>query len=68
MLSQRVANIADVIAIENSTFGYINERKHMWGGHVGNTYTKPEPGLPIGIAPAAAQFYVRAIQEGYFVV
>jgi hypothetical protein len=35
MLSQRVANIAGVIAIENSTFGYINERKHMWGGHVG---------------------------------
>ena len=34
MLSQRVANIAGVIAIENSTFGYINERKHMWGGHV----------------------------------
>jgi hypothetical protein len=35
MLSQRLANIAGVIAIENSTFGYINERKHMWGGHVG---------------------------------
>jgi hypothetical protein len=35
MLSQRVGNIAGVIAIENSTFGYINERKHMWGGHVG---------------------------------
>src|SRR5260221_7989780 len=35
MLSQRIPNIAGVIAIENSTFGYINERKHMWGGHVG---------------------------------
>jgi hypothetical protein len=35
MLSQRVANIAGVIAIENSTFGYINEKKHQWGGHVG---------------------------------
>jgi hypothetical protein len=35
MLSQRVSNIAGVIAIENSTFGYINERKHQWGGHVG---------------------------------
>jgi hypothetical protein len=35
MLSQRVANIAGVIAIENSSFGYINERKHIWGGHVG---------------------------------
>ena len=33
-----------------------------------HTYTKPEPGLPIGIAPAAAQFYVQAIQEGFFVV
>jgi hypothetical protein len=35
MLSQRVPNIAGVMAIENSTFGYINERKHQWGGHVG---------------------------------
>jgi hypothetical protein len=35
MLSQRVPNIAGVIAIENSTFGYINEQKHQWGGHVG---------------------------------
>ena len=35
MLSQRVPNIAGVIAIENSTFGYINERKHQWGGHIG---------------------------------
>ena len=35
MLSQRVANIAGVIAIENSSFGFINERKHIWGGHVG---------------------------------
>jgi hypothetical protein len=33
-----------------------------------HTYTKPEPGLPIGIAPAAAQLYLRAIQGGYFVV
>jgi hypothetical protein len=35
MLSQRVANIAGVIAIENSTFGFVNEKKHQWGGHVG---------------------------------
>jgi hypothetical protein len=35
MLSQRLDNIAGVIAIENSTFGYINEKKHQWGGHVG---------------------------------
>jgi len=35
MLSQRVANIAGVIAIENSTFGFINEKKHQWAGHVG---------------------------------
>jgi len=35
MVSQRVANVAGVIAIENSSFGYINERKHIWGGHVG---------------------------------
>ncbi len=35
MLSQRVPSIAGVIAIENSTFGFINEKKHQWGGHVG---------------------------------
>ena len=35
MLTQRVPNIAGVLAIENSTFGYVNERKHQWGGHVG---------------------------------
>jgi hypothetical protein len=35
LLSQRVPNIAGVLAIENSTFGYINERKHQWGGHSG---------------------------------
>jgi hypothetical protein len=35
MISQRVPNIAGVIAIENSTFGYVNIQKHIWGGHVG---------------------------------
>src|SRR5262249_22998441 len=35
MLSQRVQNIAGAIAIENSAFGYINEKKHQWGGQVG---------------------------------
>jgi hypothetical protein len=45
MLSQRVANIAGVIAIENSTFGYINEKKHQWGGHAGKIegYQAPAP-------------------------
>ncbi len=33
-----------------------------------HTYTKPEPGLPVGIAPAAAQFYHDAITGGFFVV
>jgi hypothetical protein len=35
MLSQRVANIAGVMAVENSTFGYINEQKHLWSGSIG---------------------------------
>jgi len=35
MLSQRVENVAGVLALENSSFGYINERKHLWSGHVG---------------------------------
>jgi hypothetical protein len=38
-----------------------------WGAGV-HTYHKSEPGLPLGIAPPVAEFYVRAIQEGYFVV
>src|SRR3954462_1303587 len=46
MLTQRVQNIAGVIAIENSSFGYINERKHQWGGHVGKIE---------GYAPVAAK-------------
>ena len=33
-----------------------------------HTYTKPEPGLPVGISPAAAQFYHDAITGGFFVV
>ena len=32
-----------------------------------HTYTKPEPDLPVGIAPAAAQFYHEAIVNGFFV-
>ena len=35
MLSQRVPNIAGIMAVENSTFGYINEAKHAWSGGVG---------------------------------
>ena len=27
-----------------------------------------EAGLPLGIAPPVVEFYVQAIQEGYFVV
>lgn len=35
MLSQRVNNICGVFALENSSFGYINEKKHIWGGNSG---------------------------------
>ena len=35
MLSQRVSNIAGVMAVENSAFGYINEQKHLWSGSIG---------------------------------
>ncbi len=42
-------------------------RVTRWGAGV-HTYHKPEPDLPLGIAPPVAEFYVRAIQEGYFVV
>ena len=38
-----------------------------WGAGV-HTYHKAEAGLPLGIAPPVVEFYVRAIQEGYFVV
>ena len=33
-----------------------------------HTYHKAEPGLPLGIAPPVAEFYVTAIREGYFLV
>jgi hypothetical protein len=42
-------------------------RVTRWGAGV-HTYHKPEPGLPLGIAAPVAEFYVTAIQEGYFVV
>src|SRR5439155_24544943 len=42
-------------------------RLTRWGAGV-HAYNKAEPGLPLGIAPPAAEFYVHAIQEGYFVV
>lgn len=35
MLSQRVPNVAGVLAVENSSFGYINRAKHAWGGELG---------------------------------
>lgn len=35
LLSQRVANIAGVMAVENSSFGTINEQKHLWSGSIG---------------------------------
>ena len=38
--------------------------RFMAGVH---TYTKPEEGLPFGIAPAAAQYYHDAITGGFFV-
>jgi hypothetical protein len=42
-------------------------RVTQWGAGV-HTYNKAEPGLPLGIAPPVVEFYVRAIQEGYFLV
>lgn len=36
-----------------------------WGAGV-HTYHKAEPGLPLGIAPPVAEFYVTAIKQGYF--
>ncbi len=35
MLSQRVPNIRGILAVENSSFGYINRAKHAWGGELG---------------------------------
>jgi len=35
MLSQRVPNVAGILAVENSSFGYINRAKHAWGGELG---------------------------------
>jgi len=35
MMTQRIPNIAGAIAVENSTFGYIEEHKHGWSGSLG---------------------------------
>ncbi len=35
MLSQRVSNIAGILAIENSSFGYIYRAQSAWGGQLG---------------------------------
>ena len=35
MLSQRVPHIKGILAVENSSFGYINRAKHAWGGELG---------------------------------
>lgn len=35
MISQRVPNIAGVIAVENSPFGIIQEQQHKWSGSLG---------------------------------
>jgi hypothetical protein len=35
MISQRVDNIAGVIAVENSPFGFIQEQQHNWSGALG---------------------------------
>ena len=35
MISQRVENIAGVIAVENSPFGFIQEQQHNWSGALG---------------------------------
>jgi len=35
MISQRVSNVAGVIAVENSPFGYIQEQQHNWSGALG---------------------------------
>ena len=35
MLSQRIPNVAGVLAAENSPFGYIAEQQHAWSGSLG---------------------------------
>ena len=35
MISQRVPNVAGMIAVENSPFGYIQEEQHAWSGALG---------------------------------
>jgi hypothetical protein len=65
MLSQRVANVAGVIALENSSFGYINERKHMWGGHVGRIegYVQVAPKTAQGWNDPFNDLYIRTWRD-----
>jgi hypothetical protein len=49
MMSQRIPNCEGILAIENSSFGYINESKHNWSGAMGKirgfkkVTSKPDP-------------------------
>jgi hypothetical protein len=65
MLSQRVANIAGAIAIENSTFGYVNERKHQWSGGTGKIegYERPSPSTNEAWKDPFNDLYIRTWRD-----
>lgn len=64
MLSQRVPNIAGVLAAENSPFGYINEAKHNWSGALGKIgkYSMVEQGNK-GRTDPFNELYIRSWRD-----
>jgi hypothetical protein len=65
MLSQRVPNIAGILAIENSSFGYIYRAQAAWGGQLGRIegYTaSPDMDLPSRSDPFD-ELYIRSWRD-----
>ena len=67
MLSQRVPNIAGILAIENSSFGYIYRAQAAWGGQLGkiegfNRIEDEEVALPSRSDPFD-ELYIRSWRD-----
>jgi pimeloyl-ACP methyl ester carboxylesterase len=66
MLSQRVPNIAGIVAIENSSFGYIYRAQAAWGGELGKIEGYERVDEEIQLPPRSDPFdelYIRSWRD-----
>ena len=70
MISQRIPNIAGVIAVENSTFGYIEEQKHGWSGALGKIpgYDRVNSGAKMNHSGFGCRLHGRKHRKDDFLV